>query len=69
MGSGTNMMRGVIPRAVEHILARVGELQVGTESHTRPRPRSRSRSRTAAALPLSFSLSTGLVILFSMYYK
>lgn len=28
-GSGTGMMRGIVPRAVEHILARVGELQVG----------------------------------------
>lgn len=27
-GSGTGMMRGIVPRAVEHILARVGELQV-----------------------------------------
>ncbi|CAM9164568.1 unnamed protein product, partial [Ectocarpus sp. 6 AP-2014] len=28
-GSGTGMMRGIVPRAVEHILARVGELQDG----------------------------------------
>ena len=28
-GSGTGMMRGIVPRAVEHILARVGDLQVG----------------------------------------
>ena len=27
-GSGSGMMRGIVPRAVEHILARVGELQV-----------------------------------------
>ncbi|CAM9103239.1 unnamed protein product, partial [Scytosiphon promiscuus] len=28
-GSGNGMMRGIVPRAVEHILARVGELQDG----------------------------------------
>eukprot|EP00752_Nemacystus_decipiens_P007271 g6508.t2 len=28
-GSGRGMMRGIVPRAVEHILGRVGELQTG----------------------------------------
>lgn len=27
-GSGTGMMRGIVPRAVEHILARVKHLEV-----------------------------------------
>eukprot|EP00904_Undaria_pinnatifida_P001799 jgi/Undpi1/1161/HiC_scaffold_10.g04623.m1 len=33
-GSGTGMMRGIVPRAVEHILARVGDLQDGPWSYS-----------------------------------